>query len=73
MKRIELDRTDRSIRPPGCLSSPKPTPDRSEMYPGMSGKTHGVRKETNPAANAAIGRGSVDMSILQQSESLLDP
>jgi hypothetical protein len=45
----------------------------SEIYPGTSGKTHGVRNETSPAANAAIGRGSDDMAALKQSDSLLYP
>ena len=45
----------------------------SEMYAGTSGKTHGVRRETSPATNAAIGRESDDMTVLKQSASLLDP
>jgi hypothetical protein len=73
MKKIELDMMDRNTRPPGSLSSSKPTPEMSDMYPGISGKTHGVRNETNPAANAAIGRGSDDMAALKESDSLLYP
>jgi hypothetical protein len=47
--------------------------DMSERYPGISGTTHGVRNETSPTANAAVGRGSVDMTILKQSGSMLYP
>ncbi len=47
---------DRSNPPRGawpCFSSSTPIPESIEMYPGTSGSTHGERKETNPATNAA--------------------
>jgi hypothetical protein len=34
------------------LISANETPDIKEIYPGTKGKTHGDKKEINPATNA---------------------
>src|SRR4051812_30655230 len=50
---------------PGSLSAAAaPVPEIKEMYPGTSGSTHGDRNEIRPAANAAIGKGKLDITYV---------
>src|SRR5579863_6898843 len=57
MNAMEFSMTLRNSCDSWVLSCSTPTPEISETYPGTRGSTHGDRKETRPARNAAIGRG----------------
>src|SRR5215475_3515936 len=46
------------------FSSSTPAPEISDTYPGTRGKTHGERKEINPATKAAIGKGRLDIVVI---------
>src|SRR5258708_38733291 len=50
----------------GFFSSSTLAPEIRDTYPGTSGRTQGERNETNPARNAAIGRGNEDMEPLDE-------
>src|SRR6202522_3511302 len=63
MKPTEFTITRRIRCACGALSSSRPAPEIRERYPGTSGSTQGERNEINPAKNAAIGSGRVDMRL----------
>jgi hypothetical protein len=48
----------------GDFSSSTPAPEMRETYPGTNGSTQGERNEINPARNAAMGSGRLDIVFI---------